>query len=147
MSTGIGYVDEEQSEDAEDYQVRLNNLYEKIHEAEHLEDILWQLEQDIMSILNAERMTIYRKDKEGREVVSWYRTGDELMEEIILPLTPSSIAGFVAMSQQSLRIDDVYDSEYLQSIHERLSFDYSYDRSTGFLTTAMIVVPIKFKEP
>lgn len=147
MSSGIGYVEDDQDQGQDgDYQARLNLLYQRIHEAEHLEDILWQLEQDMLEIINAERITIYRKDKEGREIVSWYRTGDEMMEEIVLPLTPSSIAGFVAMSQQQLRIDDVYDSEHLKTIHDRLSFDYSYDRATGFLTTAMIVVPIKFKE-
>ena len=146
MSTGTRCTDDEQAYDSEDYQSQLNSLYEKIHEAEHLEDILWQLERDLLWILNAERMTIYRKDREGREIVSRYRTGDELMEEIVLPLTPSSIAGFVAMSQQPIRIDDVYDAEYLSSINERLKFDYSFDRATGFLTTAMIVVPIKFKE-
>ncbi len=148
MSSGIEYVEDEldQLEESSDYQARLNSMYQKIHEAEHLEDILWQLEQDLLSIVNAERLTIYRKDKEGREIVSWYRTGDELMEEIVLPLSPSSIAGYVAMSQQPVRIDDVYDTDFLKSVHPKLAFDYSYDRSTGFLTTAMIVVPIKFKD-
>ncbi len=148
MSTGIDIVEEDGggSEGPIDYQAQLNSIYQKIHEAEHLEDILWQLEQDLLTLINAERLTIYRKDKEGREIVSWYRTGDELMEEIVLPLSPSSIAGYVAMSQQEVRIDDVYDSEYLKSLHPKLNFDYSYDRSTGFLTTAMIVVPIKFKD-
>ncbi len=133
-------------QNADDFKSQLDVIYNKIQESEHLEDILWQLEQDLLNLLNAERLTIYRKDKEGREVVSWYRTGDELMEEIVLPLSPSSIAGFVAMSQQPVRIDDVYDSDHLKSIHPKLNFDYSYDRSTGFLTTAMIVVPIKFKD-
>ena len=148
MATGIEYVEDEHEklESPLDYQSRLNSLYQRIHETEHLEDILWQLEQDLLSLLNAERLTIYRRDKDGREIVSWYRTGDELMEEIVLPLSPSSIAGFVAMGQQPLRIDDVYDPESLTVIHPKLSFDYSYDRATGYLTTSMIVVPIKFKE-
>ena len=146
--SGIEYVEDdvEQLDGDTDYQVRLNSMYQRIHEAEHLEDILWQLEQDLLSLLNAERLTIYRKDKDGREIVSWYRTGDELMEEIVLPLSPSSIAGYVAMSQQALRIEDVYDSDHLRSIHAKLVFDYSYDRATGYLTTSMIVVPIKFKD-
>ena len=146
--TGIEYVEEEldQFHSDTDYQSRLNSMYQRIHEAEHLEDILWQLEQDLLALLNAERLTIYRKDKDGREIISWYRTGDELMEEIVLPMSPSSIAGYVAMGQVPLRIDDVYDAEYLTEIHPKLSFDYSFDRATGYLTTSMIVVPIKFKD-
>ena len=146
--TGIEYVEDEidHIEVSGDYQTRLNSVYQRIHEAEHLEDILWQLEQDLLGLLNAERLTIYRRDKDGREIVSWYRTGDELMEEIVLPLSPSSVAGYVAMSQMPLRIDDVYDNEQLAKVHSKLAFDYSYDRATGYLTTSMIVVPIKFKD-
>ena len=147
--SGIEYVEDEVDllhESGVSYETRLNSMHQRIHEAEHLEDILWQLEQDLLALLNAERLTIYRRDKDGREIVSWYRTGDELMEEIVLPLNPASVAGFVAMSQQPLRIDDVYDSDALQLIHPKLSFDYSYDRATGYLTTSMIVAPIKFKE-
>ena len=146
--TGIEYVEDEidHLETGVSYQTRLNSMHQRIHEAEHLEDILWQLEQDLLALLNAERLTIYRRDKDGREIVSWYRTGDELMEEIVLPLSPASVAGFVAMSQQPLRIDDVYDSDALKAIHPKLAFDYSYDRATGYLTTSMIVVPVKFKD-
>ena len=146
--TGIEYVEDEidQLHGDVEYQTRLNSMYQRIHASEHLEDILWQLEQDLLALLNAERLTIYRKDKDGREIVSWYRTGDELTEEIVLPLSPSSIAGYVAMSQHPLRIDDVYDADSLRTVHEKLTFDYSFDRATGYLTTSMIVVPIKFKE-
>ena len=40
----------------------LNKVYKIINEAERLEDILFQLEQDLLNLLEAERLTIYRKN-------------------------------------------------------------------------------------
>jgi type II secretory ATPase GspE/PulE/Tfp pilus assembly ATPase PilB-like protein len=125
---------------------QLNSIFQRITKADTLGDIIWALEQEILRLLNADRMTIYRRDPSGREILSWYRTADDTNEEIRLPMSPSSIAGFVAMSHQPLKIDDVYDQEMLQSIHPNLNFDYSFDQSTGYLTESMIVVPIKFKD-
>jgi type II secretory ATPase GspE/PulE/Tfp pilus assembly ATPase PilB-like protein len=67
-------------------------------------------------------------------------------DEIRLPLSPTSIAGYVAMSQQPVIIDDVYDADALSAIHTKLRFDYSFDQASGYITHSMIVVPVKFKD-
>ena len=122
----------------------LNKIYKIINDAERLEDILYQLEQDMLELIQAERMTIYRVN--SNELISWYHTGMDLDEEIRVPIGPSSISGFVAMAGEPLRIDDVYNTDELLAIHPNLGFDYSYDQTSGYLTEAMIVIPIKNNE-
>ncbi len=129
-----------------EYQSKLNDIYQRLQSVERCEEILWELEQGILDLLQAERLTIYQRDRDGREIVSRYRSGEEMVEEIRLPLSPTSLAGYVAMSHNALKIDDAYDAAHLSAIHPQLSFDNSYDATTGFLTQAMIVVPIKSKD-
>ncbi|MBP8646253.1 MAG: GspE/PulE family protein [Syntrophobacteraceae bacterium] len=126
-----------------EYQTRLNQIYKLIHEARNFMDILPELEKDLLSLLKAERLTIYQRGRGDREIVSRYKTGHEI-KEIRLPLSTTSIAGYVALTQQALRIDDVYDTNALTSIHSNLSFDSGYDQRSGFRTRSMIVLPIKF---
>ncbi len=137
MSLGHGSIE---------YQTKLNLIYQRIHEADHFEDIIWELEQDVLDLMQAERLTIYRKDGQTGEIISWYRTSGDDMEEIRLPISPTSIAGYVAMSHRPILIQDVYDAEALSAIHPQLTFDSSYDHDTGYLTESMVVVPIRHKE-
>ncbi len=57
----------------------------------------------------------------------------------LLPLTGQSIAGYVASTGETLRIDDVY------SISEAspYSFNRSYDNATGYRTKSMLCVPMR----
>jgi len=130
--------------DSPEYQKKINDLYRCIHEAETFNDVLPNIEKEMLDLLQAERLTVYQRGRHGREIVSKYKTGNEI-REIRLPLSPSSIAGYVALSQKPIRIDDVYVKEVLTSIHPKLRFDQSFDRTSGFRTKSMIVVPIKFK--
>ncbi len=133
----------EQLKSSLEYQKQLNSVYRDIHEADRFEDVLPRLEKGLLSLVRAERLTVYRRARNGREIVSRYKTGVEV-NEIRLPLTPTSIASFVALSQLPLRIDNVYDTEDLAFLHPKLKFDHSYDQRTGFRTRSMMVVPIKF---
>ncbi len=133
----------EQLKSSLEYQQQLNSVYRDIHEADRFEDVLPHLEKGLLSLVRAERLTVYRRARNGREIVSRYKTGVEV-NEIRLPLTPTSIASFIALSQLPLRIDNVYDTEHLASLHPKLKFDHSYDQRTGFRTRSMMVVPIKF---
>ena len=126
-----------------EHQQQLNAIYERIHVAESLEEVVWDVVDDILEVLQAERVTIYERSPDGSEIVSRFKTGDDV-GTIRVPLSPSSISGFVAMSQEPVRIDDVYDAEQLTAIHSRLHFDYSYDQAGGFLTRSMMAVPVCF---
>ena len=125
---------------------QFNELIEKIGQAEKLEDTLWEVETELLEVLGAERFTIYQKDESGKEIVSWYRSSTDSVDEIRLYMSPSSLAGYVAMTQQALMVDDAYDSEYLESVDPELRFDDSYDRASGYMTEAMVMVPIIHKD-
>lgn len=128
-----------------EYQSKLYEITKAIHEAESFVKVLPYVEKEMLSLLKAERLTVYQRGRHDREIVSKYKTGKDI-KEIRLALSPTSIAGFVALSQQPVRIENVYDKQGLAKIHPQLKFDYSFDQRSGMRTRAMIVVPIKFKE-
>jgi len=129
----------------QDYQSKLYEITKAIHEAESFVKVLPYVEKEMLSLLKAERLTVYQRGRHDREIVSKYKTGKDI-KEIRLALSPTSIAGFVALSQCPVRIDNVYDKQSLAKIHPQLKFDYSFDQRSGMRTRSMIVVPIKFKE-
>ncbi len=143
MSQELGSLSGSLQRRSIEFQQQLNAIYERIHMAERMEDVVWDVMDDVLDVLQAERMTVYERSSDGAEIVSRFKTGDDV-GIIRVPLSPSSIAGYVAMSQQSVLIDDVYDAEQLTAIHPRLHFDYSYDQAGGFLTKSMMAVPICF---
>jgi type II secretory ATPase GspE/PulE/Tfp pilus assembly ATPase PilB-like protein len=124
-----------------DARVRLKVLHDLVHEASTFAGIYAQIEPHILALLDAERMTIYQRLKTENDIVSRFKTGSDV-KEIRVPLSPSSIAGFVALTQQPLFLNDVYDETALRKLHPNLRFDRSFDEKTGFRTRSMIVVPI-----
>ncbi|WDE98008.1 GspE/PulE family protein [Lentisphaera profundi] len=130
----------------EELDLRFKEVVERLQEADKLEDTLWEIEADLLDIFGAERFTIFQKDENDKEIVSWYRTSSDSVDEIRLYTSPSSLAGYVAMTRQALMVDDAYDSEYLESVHPELRFDDAYDRSSGYMSEAMIMVPIIHKD-
>ncbi len=135
----------QKSADDLQYQTKLNIIYKTVHEEDSFEKVLPLIEKNMLELLQAERLTVYQCTRQGREIVSKFKTGDEI-KEIRVPLSPTSIAGYVALSKKSIRIDDVYNKDLLKQIHPELKFDDSYDRKSGFRTRSMIVVPIKVQD-
>lgn len=121
---------------------QLNALYQRIQVATSLAALMPEVESDLLAFLQAERITVYQWEPNGRGIASRYKSGDELVE-IKVPLTTRSIAGFVALCQQVLRIADVYDEQELTALHPQLRFNPSYDKRTAFRSRSMIVIPIK----
>ncbi|WP_239421355.1 GspE/PulE family protein [Saliniradius amylolyticus] len=100
-----------------------------------------QLEPLILDLFDAERMSIFQRRRQHQDLVARFKTGSEV-KEIKVPITPQSIAGYVAMSQLPLVIDDPYDSQALTEIHPRLRFQGKFDKSSSFITRNIICVPI-----
>jgi len=126
------------------FQTKLNQVMQKIHEADSFNDIMPVIEPTLLELINAERITIYRRSRHSQEIISEYKSGDET-KEIRVALTPTSIAGYVALTHKPLRIRDVYQDEELKSIHAKLNFDASFDQASGFRSKSMMVIPIKHK--
>ncbi|MFB6261775.1 MAG: GAF domain-containing protein, partial [Thiohalorhabdaceae bacterium] len=129
-------------EDSRDYERRLNVILRRIHDAPTFDDALPQLEAEMLALLRAERMTVYQRGRHNREIVSRFKTGEEV-REIRVPVGPTSVAGYVALTQEPIRIEDVYNDDELKRISPHLGFDCSVDQRTGFRTRSMVAVPIK----
>jgi type II secretory ATPase GspE/PulE/Tfp pilus assembly ATPase PilB-like protein len=125
-----------------EHQTLLNQLMQEIHSSDDFSSIMPKIEKKLLKLLDSERITVYQRSRNEQEIVSKYKTGDDV-REIRVPLSTTSIAGYVALSQRAVRINDVYDADELKAIHPNLRFDSSFDRSSGFRTRCMIVVPIK----
>ncbi len=126
-------------------QERLRRFVARIQQAQSFAEVMPEIEDDLLALLNAERITIYQRSRTQPELVSKYKSGDEF-REIRVPLSTSSIAGYVGLTQKPVRIRDVYDEKELAAIHPNLRFDRSFDRKSGFRTRSMIVVPIKSRD-
>ncbi len=133
------------SQESPEFQKIKNSLYHTIHDYGSFEDALPYIEHELLELLEAERLTVYQRGRNEREIVSRYKTGGEV-KEYRLPLNPTSIASFVALTHQPLCIADVYDRDALQSIHPKLTFDHRYDHDSSFRTKSMVIVPIKCKD-
>ncbi len=116
-------------------------LINSIHTAKDIISILAQVARDIRNFFKADRITIYLIDKEKKELYSYVKTGQEV-SEIRLPLSFSSIAGYVALVGKVVNITDVYNSKELLKIDPRLRFDSKWDQMTGYRCRQMLVAPI-----
>ena len=58
--------------------------------------------------------------------------------EFTMPISARSMAGYVALEQKTLRIDDVYD----MPAGAPFGFDRSFDEKVGYRTKSMLVTPL-----
>lgn len=84
--------------------------------------------------VGADRGALFIKQPASGELISTIFHGDEL-EQIRLP-SGRGIAGSVAESGTSVRIDDAYDDPH---------FDRTIDESTGYRTRSLLVVPMRLR--
>ncbi|MGH7277404.1 MAG: ATPase, T2SS/T4P/T4SS family [Candidatus Rokuibacteriota bacterium] len=123
------------------YEQKLVQLMDRIHAARSLDAIFLELQGDILALLDAERMTLYAVDAERKELYSKFLALDTV-KEIRVPISENSIAGFTALSRQTVSIADAYDKTELGRIFPTLHFDSSWDKKTGFRTTQILCMPI-----
>jgi type II secretory ATPase GspE/PulE/Tfp pilus assembly ATPase PilB-like protein len=132
---------EKSLEEQLEYQKKLNNIANRIHSASDTNDILLNLQSEILSLFQAYRITVYVVDGIKREIVSRFKSGDEV-NEIRVPINPASISGYCAASGKLVNIGDVYNDDELKRISSQLKFDKSWDEKTGFKTTQVLAAPI-----
>ena len=140
----IGNVNLRHLKSEVEYRTKLQGICNKINAAANLDEILIGLKDEITVLFEAERITIYVVDGRKRELVSRFKSGDEI-GEIRVPISTSSISGYSAFKQKLINIKNVYDEKELASIDSDLKFDKSWDKKTGFTTRQVLVVPVVFK--
>lgn len=106
-----------------------------------LMDAYQKLEPIILNMFGAKRMSIFQRRRQHQDLVARFKTGKETLE-IKVPISPMSIAGYVALAQLPLIIADPYDASELKEIHPRLRFADKFDKNNDFKTANILCVPI-----
>jgi type II secretory ATPase GspE/PulE/Tfp pilus assembly ATPase PilB-like protein/GAF domain-containing protein len=126
------------------YRSRLQAICNRINAAANLDEILIDLKDEITSLFKAERITVYVVDSRKKELVSRFRPADNI-EEIRIPISPASIAGWCALKNQTVNIKNAYDKKELARIAAELRFDERWDLASNFTTRQVLAYPIVFK--
>lgn len=121
---------------------QLQAVTTRIHATENIDEIMLEASQDICKLLNADRLTLYAVNEDRSAIISKVKTGLNTSRDLKLPISPQSIAGYVAMARELVNIADVYDDEALKRIHPSLTFLKEVDKRSGYRTKQMLVVPI-----
>lgn len=120
---------------------KLKSIHQLLEAHPALMDAYQQLEPIILAMFGAERMSIFQRRRQHQDLVARFKTGKET-REIKVPISPQSIAGYVALSQRPLLISDPYDAQELVDVHPRLKFADKFDKKSSFKTNNIICVPI-----
>ncbi|MCD4715293.1 MAG: GspE/PulE family protein, partial [Desulfobacterales bacterium] len=128
-----------------EYQKKLNNITNRIHGANDINDILLNLQSEILGLFDADRITVYVVDGVKKQIISRFKAGDEV-NEIRVPITNSSISGYCAASGKIANIKNVYDQNELKAINPQLNFDKSWDQKSGYKTTQVLVTPVVYNK-
>ena len=124
-----------------DYAERVKTVTNHIHAASNLDELLVSLSRDILSLFEAEHLTLYAVDRAKDELYSRFLDIDQI-HEIRVPIGNRSVAGYVAHNKQAVNIADAYDAAELRRLSSHLSFDRSWDKKTGVRTRQLLTVPV-----
>lgn len=119
----------------------LQFVIDKIHAARNFDEIVSEISRDICTLFNADRLTIYIVSGDKVNLVSRIKTGLDSSQDLKLPISERSIAGFVALNKKTVNFADVYDRSELKAQNEHLHFLREVDKRTGYRTKQMLVVP------
>jgi type II secretory ATPase GspE/PulE/Tfp pilus assembly ATPase PilB-like protein len=134
------------AEPQDEFVTNLSKIYQRLKYSKKLKTAMKEVEQDFLSLLGVKLFTIYQCVDNGKEILASFKGGDPDDDdsiEIKVPFSPTSLAGYVALSQRALVIKNVLDSEELIDIHPRLQFDKRFSEAKGWNVKSMIIVPIK----
>ena len=123
------------------YRKKLIDIANQINSAASIQTILVDLRDEMVDLVNADRVTIFALDTKNQELFSLFKAGQEV-KEIRVAKSFASIAGFTALSRKSANIANAYDAAELARLHASLRFDSRWDKATGFKTVQVLSTPV-----
>ncbi len=132
----------EAMQDRLEFARKLQLLTNKIHGTDNVTQIMLDLSAEISELFQCERLTLYVYSKERGALVSKVKTGIDAGKELVLPVNRQSIAGYVAATRSTVRIDDLDDEAELKRIDPELHFYSRVDSITGFKSKQMLAAPL-----
>nr|HNH52870.1 secretion system protein E [Nitrosomonas sp.] len=125
-----------------DFSKRLQAVAARINAANNIDEIMLEVSKDICALFNADRLTIYTISEDKSYIVSRVKTGLDSFQDLKLPITEQSIAGFAGLNKKIVNIADVYDRGELMKLSSQLHFLKEVDKRTGYRTKQMLAAPI-----
>ena len=133
------------SQDDTSHQEILLAITNRVHAASNIDEILIDLHDDIVRLFQAERLTIYVVDGIKKDLVSRVKSGEDI-NEIRVPISTTSLAGYAAYKGRLINVKNVYDEKELDAIDPKLDFDKSWDQKVGFRSRQVLVAPVNFQK-
>ena len=121
---------------------RLRQVGASIEATDNLDDIMLNLSAGLCELFGADRLSIYALGDDKASLVSKVKTGLTSFKQLKLPISADSVAGYAALSRQTLNLRDVYDEDELRRHAPALRFQQGVDRRTGYRTREMLAAPI-----
>jgi len=147
QSAGQGTAVSQAKTADEDFVRKLSQIYKKLKFAKNLKKAMKEVEGEMLGMLGCKLFTIYQSVDNGKEIIASFKGGIGSDEDtgfvIRVPFSPTSLAGYVALSQRSILVENVYSSEELTNIHPRLQWDKKFSEGKGLFFKSMMVIPIK----
>lgn len=112
---------------------KLQAVSTRLHAAPGLDALMASVSTDLCHLFDCDRCVLYVMDQEKDYLVA---------RDSRVAVTPGSIAGYVALTQQTLNIADVYDASQLRDISPQLQFQPGMDQRTGYRTRQVLAAPI-----
>lgn len=112
---------------------RVLEVSTRVHAARGLDGLMASVPADLCHLFDCDRCLLFIMDQEKDYLVS---------RESRVAVTPGSIPGYVALTQQVLDIGDVYDEAQLRDISPDLQFQRGLDQRTGYRTRQVLAAPI-----
>lgn len=122
---------------------RLTTVGQALSTERDFERLIDMILRSARELVDADGGSIYVVErKQGGEPPTHLRFKKSVLnlsaDEFLLPIDRNSIAGYVALTCQPLRIDNAYDL----SGKEEYSFNYEFDRHHNYYSRSMLVVPM-----
>lgn len=141
----------EASARSRDFANQLTRIQELLRAAKKakksLNAALKEVERNLLELVNADMITVYQSIDNGKEITAVYKggIGADTVEQlkIKVPLSTTSLAGYVALSHRSIVVRDVYDENELREVHPHLRFDARFSEARNLRLRSFVVVPIK----
>ncbi len=120
---------------------RLHAIIRNIHDARHIDEIIFEVSESLRALFQAERITIFVPNNDGN-IISRVASHLSASQRLKLPANAKSIAGYVAQEKVVVNIANAYDDAELRRINPNLQFLKAVDTQTGFNTKQVLAFPV-----
>lgn len=122
-------------------------IYQTLKSHKNLAESLERAKSDILNFLDAGSFTVFQNVLNGKELKSFYRAAplsDFRDLNLVVPFSPTSPVGYVALNHRAILIEDINDHEKLINIHPQLVCKERFSTRPGEAPVkSMIVTPVK----